>query len=178
MNTNTPDSTPHGKIIRSRITADNKLSAYSDLVREHLIFSASRSPQDYPPQGWLPANNDAIQIAAYYSEQWNDYRIVLFKVIGPELVKTENPKIVTVEIYEIADLFDYAEKPNVVRLLHLNQDRPLLVQYSIPDMSFDNNGTVELDLKRLVGDFPRLIERIADVINFLGEVVIAGVENQ
>ncbi len=44
-------------------------------------------------------------------------------------------------------------------------------------MSIDNIGTVELNLKRLVGDFPRLVERIADMINFLGEVVIAGVEN-
>ena len=178
MNTNTQDSTPHDKIIRSRIAADNKLSAYSDLVREHLVFSASRSPQDYPPQGWLPANNDANQIAAYYSEQWNDYRIVLFKVVSPDTADTEIPKTVTVEIYEIADLFDYDNNPSVIRLLHLNQDQPLLVRYYTPSMSIDNIGTVELDLKRLVGDFPRLVERIADMINFLGEVVIAGVENQ
>ena len=178
MNTNTQDSTPHGKIIRSRISADNKLSAYSDSVREYLVFSASRSPQDYPPQGWVPANNDANQIAAYYSEQWNDYRIVLFKVVSPDMADSEIPKTVTVEIYEIADLFDYDNNPSVIRFLHLNQDNPLLVRYSTPSMSIDNIGTVELDLKRLVGDFPRLVARIADMINFLGEVVVAGFENQ
>ena len=178
MNTNTHDSTPHGKIISSCIAADNYLSAYSDLVCECLVFSVSRSPEDYPPQGWLPMKNDTTQIAAYYSEEWNDYRIVLFKVVCPDMADTENPKTVIVEIYEIADLFDYGEKPSVVCLLHLNQDHPLRVRYSTPSMSIDNFGTVELDLKRLVGDFPRLVERIADMINFLGEVVIAGVENQ
>jgi len=78
------------------------------------------------------------------------------------------------EILEISELYNFSGDYTLMRLLESGSDAPLIVYYSHSDLSTDHFFTVDLDLERLLSEFPRLVERLAGAIVFLGEVLMAG----
>ncbi|MCK4814891.1 hypothetical protein KA005_03900 [bacterium] len=156
-----------------RILQSNRsLSSYNDILDEGLIFADIHLPDKNLMGYWMQFSSDAKMLTAYFNETSNSYQIVLFKIVK---VMGDSKKY-NIEILEISELYHLSSGPTLVRLLEEEVSVPLRINYSQHSKELDHFFLVELDLDRLIFEFPRLVERIADAIVFLGEVLLAGGE--
>jgi len=134
---------------------------------ENLVFSVDHCPTDSVALDGQKSD----QLIAFYYEEIRCYQLVLFKI---EKLVSEPSWRAKVEILDITEIYKSTDTATPVKLLDRSLDHPIVISYSRPSECEGEQFCVELDLGSLRIEFPRLVERIADAIVFLGEVLLAG----
>ena len=158
------------KEIKGILTSNPSLKNYADGFDEMLVFSRTCLPIKNAVAGRIFLSQNKTRLLVYFDETIRCFQCILFKVTNQ---MHGNTRFET-ELLEISEIYNFSGDHTLICLLECKSDAPILVCYSRSIQKADNFFTVELDLERLTKKFPRLVERLAGPIVFLGEVLFAG----
>ena len=158
------------KEIKEILLVNGGIEHLTMLLDERLIFSSSHLPNQVQPVEWGVKNLNNTMLVVYFDETIRCYLIIMFKING---ITNDKCQFKT-EIIEISELYFFSSGPTLIRILENESDTPLNIGYSRSKATECDLFAIELDLERLTREFPRMVERIADAIVFLGEVLFAG----
>ena len=169
-----PFKQPNGTVaqdLAGRMGDDETLVRHIGHLDPNLIFSSEHPPKPFAFARWDPAHLKKDKVAAYYDEQHDDFFVFVFQILelGDPAARHLNQSLI-VEISKIAELYEFDGRR--MNRAHLGaDDEPLTVRFVFSGSELGGGRSVEIDLDRLLARFPHRAERIADMINFLGDAL-------